>query len=90
MLTFSQVVVKDRDTGRSRGFGFVRFANEADADNAIQSMNNVEYVNLMRLDHSATPALVLGLEDANAFSYEAPSERLADAEIQIRWTSDSR
>jgi len=37
------IVVKDRDTGRSRGFGFVRFTQEADADNAIQSMNNVEF-----------------------------------------------
>lgn len=37
------VVVKDRDTGRSRGFGFVRFATEADADNAIANMNNVEF-----------------------------------------------
>ncbi|KAH0544174.1 hypothetical protein FGG08_001619 [Glutinoglossum americanum] len=37
------VVVKDRDTGRSRGFGFVKFANEADADAAIGAMNNVEF-----------------------------------------------
>lgn len=37
------VVVKDRDTGRSRGFGFVKFANEADADSAIGAMNNVEF-----------------------------------------------
>ncbi|KAI0468665.1 hypothetical protein F4859DRAFT_516828 [Xylaria cf. heliscus] len=29
------VVVKDRDTGRSRGFGFVRYTSEADADRAI-------------------------------------------------------
>lgn len=37
-----QVVVKDRDTGRSRGFGFVRYGNEADADAAIAAMNNIE------------------------------------------------
>ncbi|KAI9770237.1 MAG: hypothetical protein M1840_003394 [Geoglossum simile] len=42
-LVEEAVVVKDRDTGRSRGFGFVKFANEADADTAIGAMNNVEF-----------------------------------------------
>ncbi|KAL2890058.1 hypothetical protein HOO65_020600 [Ceratocystis lukuohia] len=37
------VVVKDRDTGRSRGFGFVRFSQEADAQKAIDAMNNIEF-----------------------------------------------
>ncbi|THW49965.1 hypothetical protein D6D17_05014 [Aureobasidium pullulans] len=37
-----QVVVKDRDTGRSRGFGFVRFSNEDEADAAIKGMNEIE------------------------------------------------
>ncbi|GAB0139062.1 hypothetical protein EsDP_00007278 [Epichloe bromicola] len=37
------VVVNDRDTGRSRGFGFVRYAQENDAQNAIAAMNNVEF-----------------------------------------------
>ncbi|KAI1330049.1 hypothetical protein F5Y16DRAFT_396615 [Xylariaceae sp. FL0255] len=37
------VVVKDRDTGRSRGFGFVRYASDEDAEKAIASMNNVEF-----------------------------------------------
>ncbi|KAK4060525.1 uncharacterized protein Triagg1_10702 [Trichoderma aggressivum f. europaeum] len=37
------VVVKDRDTGRSRGFGFVRYVQEADAQAAITAMNNVEF-----------------------------------------------
>jgi len=37
------VVVKDRDTGRSRGFGFVRYGQEAEADAAIAAMNNIEF-----------------------------------------------
>jgi len=37
------IVVKDRDTGRSRGFGFVRFTQETDAEKAIEAMNNVEF-----------------------------------------------
>ncbi|KAK2810124.1 hypothetical protein FQN49_008560 [Arthroderma sp. PD_2] len=37
------IVVKDRDTHRSRGFGFVRFANESEADAALNAMNNQEF-----------------------------------------------
>jgi RNA recognition motif-containing protein len=43
---YGKVVVKDRDTGRSRGFGFVRYTQEGDAQNAIAAMNNVEYESL--------------------------------------------
>lgn len=32
-------VITDRDTGRSRGFGFVTFAEAADASNALNEMN---------------------------------------------------
>ncbi len=39
-----KVVVKDRDTGRTRGFGFVRFGSDAGADAAIAAMNNTESV----------------------------------------------
>lgn len=33
-------VVTDRETGRSRGFGFVEMANEAEANAAIEALNN--------------------------------------------------
>ena len=36
-------VVIDRETGRSRGFGFVEMASEDDANNAIAQFNGSEY-----------------------------------------------
>ncbi len=30
------IVITDRETGRSKGFGFVTFANEADAQKALE------------------------------------------------------
>jgi RNA recognition motif-containing protein len=36
-------VVFDRETGRSRGFGFVEMASEDDANNAIAQFNGQEY-----------------------------------------------
>lgn len=35
-------VVTDRDTGRSRGFGFVQFADDASAGKARDAMNGAE------------------------------------------------
>ena len=36
-------VVFDRETGRSRGFGFVEMASEDDANNAIAQFNGQDY-----------------------------------------------
>lgn len=33
------IVMTDRETGQSRGFGFVTFANDADADKAVEALN---------------------------------------------------
>ena len=35
-------IIKDRDTGRSKGFGFVQMADQADADKAISALNGTE------------------------------------------------
>ena len=36
------VVISDRFSGRSKGFGFVTFVNDADADKAIAEMSEKE------------------------------------------------
>ncbi|MFH1533468.1 MAG: RNA-binding protein [Nitrospirota bacterium] len=36
------VIIKDRATNRSKGFGFVTFVNDEDADKAIEALNDFE------------------------------------------------
>jgi RNA recognition motif-containing protein len=36
-------VITDRETGRSRGFGFVEMENDAEAQKAIDALNGAEY-----------------------------------------------
>ncbi|KAK4516649.1 uncharacterized protein ATC70_011626 [Mucor velutinosus] len=37
------VVIRDRDTGRSRGFGFVTYTNPENAQQASNAMNDQEF-----------------------------------------------
>jgi RNA recognition motif-containing protein len=38
----SAKIVKDRETGRSKGFGFVEMPNDDEANRAIQALNETE------------------------------------------------
>ena len=38
----SAQVIKDRDTGRSRGFGFVEMSTDEEADNAVKNLNGTD------------------------------------------------
>lgn len=39
----STKIIKDRETGKSRGFGFVEMEDEHDAITAIKKLNGYEY-----------------------------------------------
>ncbi len=40
----SAKVILDRETGRSRGFGFVEMSNDSEAQNAIEKLHQSEHV----------------------------------------------
>lgn len=37
------VIIMDRETNRSKGFGFVTFVNDADADAAVSALNGKDF-----------------------------------------------
>ncbi|MBL8796770.1 MAG: RNA-binding protein [Planctomycetia bacterium] len=39
----SAQVIMDRDTGRSKGFGFVEMASDSEAEQAIQALNGQDF-----------------------------------------------
>jgi len=50
------LVISDKHTGRSRGFGFVTYKNDADADKAIEGMNEKEVEGRKIVVKEARPA----------------------------------
>jgi RNA recognition motif-containing protein len=37
------IIIKDRETNRSKGFGFVTFVNSDDADKAVEGLDGYEF-----------------------------------------------
>jgi len=48
-------VINDRETGRSRGFGFVEMADTAAADEAINALNGKEFAGRVLTVNEARP-----------------------------------
>lgn len=48
-------LIKDRETGQMRGFGFVEMPNQSEAESAIQGLNDKEFMNRKLVVNQARP-----------------------------------
>jgi RNA recognition motif-containing protein len=48
-------VITDRETGRSRGFGFVEMATDAEAEAAIEALNGADFSGRRLIVNKARP-----------------------------------
>lgn len=48
-------VINDRDSGRSKGFGFVEMSNEEEAQTAIKTLNETEFEGRKLIVNEARP-----------------------------------
>ncbi len=54
-VVVSAKIITDRETGRSKGFGFVEMENESDAMNAINELNGAEFAGRTMVVKEARP-----------------------------------
>ncbi|MCD8193888.1 MAG: RNA-binding protein, partial [Tannerellaceae bacterium] len=50
-------IIKDRETGRSKGFAFVEMADDASAQKAIAELNEAEYEGRQMVVKEARPRM---------------------------------
>jgi RNA recognition motif-containing protein len=71
----SSKIVMDRETGRSKGFGFVEMASSDEADSAIEKLHGADYggraltVNEARPMDKRTPSKVAGVRPGSHQNY---------------------
>lgn len=56
----SSVIIQDRETGRSRGFGFIEMENANEAEEAIAQMNGAEFEGRSLTVNEARPPVERG------------------------------
>lgn len=49
------VIIKDKFSGRSKGFGFVTFQNDEEADKAVEALNEYEFLGRKLTVNEARP-----------------------------------
>ena len=71
------LVVANKYTGRSRGFGFVTYKNDVDADKAMEEMNEKEIEGRRLVVKLARPSRE-DQEEGQAEGEQKPEEKLAE------------
>ena len=66
-------VIMDRESGRSKGFGFVEMANDADATAAINGLDNTELEGSTIVVKKALPKEELGKRDSGGGGFKRSS-----------------
>jgi cold-inducible RNA-binding protein len=72
-------IMTDRDTGRSRGFGFVEMSNDNEAANAMTALNSRELSGRALTVNEARPKVDRG------FSQGAFRQNTGSRRAQARW-----
>lgn len=74
------VVITDKRSGRSKGFGFVEFVNEADAQKALEAMNGKDMEGRKLVVNFARPPREDGMQESAPQTVQPQEEPAAAAE----------
>jgi RNA recognition motif-containing protein len=75
----SAKIIMDRDSGRSKGFGFVEMSTDEEAQQAISKLNGVDYEGRAMTVNEARPVDSVAAADVAAIAVDAAASAAADA-----------